>query len=152
MANDGLYVKVTLSGVDALIRQYDKKIDDINEAMEAGCDDVGYYLVEKIKSKFPTMTPGHKPDTPPREARRGGAHPNAMLVENGDMKDSITYRTSNRTRSHAVNIISNSIKLLWHMYGVPSRRVPKRDPVRPTVKAEKQKCLETIKEYIEDVL
>lgn len=152
MANDGLFVKVTLSGVDALIRKYDKKIDDINDAMESGCDDVGYYLVEKIKAKFPTMTPAHKPDTPYREMRRGGASPFAMLEENGEMKESITYRTSNRTRSHVVNIISNSIKLLWHMHGVPKRGVPKRDPVRPTVREEKQKCLDTIREYIEDVL
>ena len=43
-------------------------------------------------------------------------------------------------------------KLVHHMYGAPAANVPKRDPVRPTIKEENDAALEIIKDAVRSIL
>lgn len=149
-------IRVRVNGVDATIRAYDRKREDIEQALTDGTEEAGDYLIECIEDKFGVYQPGWaklKYETIIRKKRRGAGH-NASkpLIEFGDMMFSFFKRTSAKTRKHVVHILSDDPKILHHIYGAPAANVPKRDPVRPTVKEENDKCLEIIKDAVGRVL
>ena len=47
--------------------------------------------------------------------------------------------------------MSDDDKLIHHMYGAPQAGVPKRDPVRPTTKEERETCLKIIIDKVREV-
>jgi hypothetical protein len=60
--------------------------------------------------------------------------------------------TSNRTRKHTVAIKSDDEKIVHHIYGAPGAGVPKRDPVRPTVKEERENCIKILIDKVKEVM
>ena len=149
-------IRVRISGVDATIREYDRRREDIEQALTDGTEEAGDYLIECIEDKFGVYQPGWaklKYETIIRKKRRGaGSNASKPLIEFADMMFSFFKRTSAKTRKHVVHILSNDPKILHHIYGAPGRNVPKRDPVRPTVKEENDKCLDIIKNAVRRVL
>ena len=149
-------IRVRISGVDAVVRSYDRKKEDIEQALTDGTEEAGDYLIECIEDKFGVYQPGWaqlKYETIVRKRRRGaGANANKPLIEFADMMFSFFKRTSARTRKHVVHILSDDPKILHHIYGAPARNVPKRDPVRPTIREENEKCLDIIKDAVRRVL
>lgn len=149
-------IKVRVSGVDAVVRSYDRKKELIENALTDGTEEAGDYLIECIEDKFGVYQPGWaklKYETIARKRRRGaGANATKPLIEFGDMMFSFYKKTSAKTRKHVVHVLSDDPKLIHHMYGAPAKNVPKRDPVRPTVKEENNKCLEIIKDAVRRVL
>ena len=149
-------IKVRVSGVDAVVRSFDRTVDEIEQALTDGTEEAGDYLIECIEDKFGVYQPGWKPlkyETIHRKRRRGaGANATKPLIEFGDMMFSFFKKTSAKTRKHVVHIYSNDPKILHHIYGAPSAGVPKRDPVRPTVKEENDKCLQIIKDAVRRIL
>lgn len=145
-------IEVKVTGVDKTIRSFDRKQKSIENALTEGTEEAGEYLIECIQDKFGHYQPGWarlKIDTIKRKLRRGaGANADKPLIEFGDMMFSFYTKLSARTRKHMVHILSDDPKLPYHMYGVPSKNLPKRDPVRPTVKEENDKCLEIIKDAV----
>lgn len=149
-------IKVRLSGVDATVRLFDRTRDDIEEALYEGTEEAGEYLKECIENKFGVYQPGWaklKYETIRRKRRRGfGGNAMKPLVESGDMMFSFNVVTSAKTRKHVVHITSDDPKLIHHIYGAPAQNVPKRDPVRPTIKEENEKCLNIIKDAVRRIL
>lgn len=149
-------IKVKVTGVDAVIRSFDRKKDNVEQALYEGTDEAADYLIECIEDKFGKYQPGWKKlkdETIARKRRRGaGANANKPLIEFGDMMFSFDKKTSAKTRKHVIHITSDDPKLPYHMYGVPSKNLPKRDPVRPTLKEENEKCLDIIRKAVERVL
>ena len=149
-------IKTRVTGVDATVRMFDRTKDGIEEALTKGTEEAGDYLIECIEDKFGVYQPGWKKlkyETIHRKSRRGaGANATKPLIEFGDMMFSFFKRISAKTRKHVVHIYSNDPKIIHHIYGAPSAGVPKRDPVRPTVKEENDKCLEIIKNAVRRIL
>ena len=149
-------IRTRLSGVDAVVRSFDRTRDDIEQALADGTEEAGDYLIECIENKFGVYQPGWeklKYETIYRKRRRGaGANATKTLIEFGDMMFSFFKKTSARTRKHVVHIFSDDPKIIHHMYGAPSAGVPKRDPVRPTIKEENDRCLEIIKNAVRRIL
>lgn len=149
-------IRTRLSGVDAVVRSFDRTRDDIEQALADGTEEAGDYLIECIENKFGVYQPGWeklKYETIYRKRRRGaGANATKPLIEFGDMMFSFFKKTSARTRKHVVHIFSDDPKIIHHMYGAPSAGVPKRDPVRPTIKEENDRCLEIIKNAVRRIL
>lgn len=149
-------ITVKVRGVDAVVRSFDRKKEGIEQALSEGTEEAGDYLIERIEDKFGVYQPGWaklKYETIARKRRRGaGSNANKPLIEFGDMMFSFFKKTSAKTRKHIVHISSNDPKLIHHMYGAPAKNVPKRDPVRPTIKEENDKCLEIIKDAVRRVL
>lgn len=142
-------VKTKVSGVDALIRDFDRKKSDIEDAITQGTDDAAEYLMEKIADKFGRYQPGWAPLKPDTIRKKGFDEP---LIETTDMMFSFYKQIAARTRKHVVWILSDDPKLPWHMSGIPKINLPKRDPVRPTAKEENDKCLEIIAEAVRSIL
>lgn len=142
--------------MDALVRSFDRKKQGIEDALTKGTEEAGDYLIEQIEDKFGEYQPGWaklKYETIIRKKRRGaGANASKPLIEFGDMMFSFYKKTSARTRSHIVHIMSDDPKILHHMYGVPQVNLPKRDPVRPTVKEENDKCLDIIRDFVKKAM
>lgn len=149
-------IRTRISGVDAVVRSFDRTRDDIEQALTDGTEEAGDYIIECIEDKFGVYQPGWaklKYETIYRKKRRGaGANATKPLIEFGDMMFSFFKRTSAKTRKHVVHIYSSDPKLLHHMYGAPAKNVPKRDPVRPTIKEENDRCLEIIKNAVRRIL
>lgn len=149
-------IKAKISGVDRVVRSFDRKRTDIEQALSEGTEEAGDYLIECIEDKFGVYQPGWeklKHETIMRKKRRGaGANATKPLVEFGDMMFSFFKKTSAKTRKHVVHIFSNDPKIIHHIYGAPNANVPKRDPVRPTIKEENDKCLEIIKDAVRRIL
>jgi hypothetical protein len=149
-------IKTRITGVDAVVRQFDRTRDDIEQALIRGTEEAGDYLIECIENKFGVYQPGWKKlkyETIYRKRRHGaGANATKPLVEFSDMMFSFFKKTSAKTRKHVVHIYSDDPKLIHHIYGAPSKNVPKRDPVRPTIKEENDKCLEMIADAVRRIL
>lgn len=149
-------ITVKVRGVDAVVRSFDRKKEGIEQALSEGTEEAGDYLIERIEDKFGVYQPRWaklKYETIARKRRRGaGKNANKPLIEFGDMMFSFFKKTSAKTRKHIVHISSDDPKLIHHMYGAPAKNVPKRDPVRPTIKEENDKCLEIIKDAVRRVL
>lgn len=141
-------IKVKVSGVDAVIRSYNRKKAGMEEALTQGTEEAGDYLIECIEEKFGTYQSGWAPlkyETIAKERRMGfGSNANKPLVMTADMMFSFYKQISAKTRKHVVWVMSDDPKLKHHMYGAPSAGVPKRDPVRPTLQEENDKCLDKI--------
>lgn len=149
-------IRVRVSGVDAVVRSYNRKKEDIEQALTDGTEEAGDYLIECIEDKFGVYQPGWeklKYETIVRKKRRGaGINARKPLIEFADMMFSFFKRTSAKTRKHIIHIISDDPKILHHIYGAPAANVPKRDPVRPTINEENDKCLEMIHDAVRRVL
>lgn len=145
-------IKVRVTGVDAVVRAFDRTQQRIEDALTEGTEEAGDYLIECIEDKFGVYQPGWdklKYETIVRKRRRGaGANANKPLIEFGDMMFSFYKKTSARTRKHIVHILTDDTKIVHHIYGAPDAGVPKRDPVRPTVKEENDECLKIIKDAV----
>lgn len=152
-------IRFHVSGVDEVVRNFDRRIKGMDKALDKGCTESAEYLIERIEDKFGKYQPGWaqlKYETIKKKIRKGnGANANKPLVDFGDMMFSFYIDIRNRTRRHTVAVKSDDERLLHHIYGAPSANVPKRDPVRPTVKEEREECLrileEEVKEAINDV-
>lgn len=149
-------MRVHVTGIDELIRKFDRLQDGVEEALDIGCQDAAEYLQERIEDKFGTYQNGWKPlkyITIYRKRRKGnGANANKPLVDFGDMMFSFYTVITNRTRKHTVTIKSDDPKILYHMYGARKSGLPKRDPVRPTVAEEREKCHDIIRDAVKDVI
>lgn len=145
-------IKVRVSGVDNVVRSYDRRKTGIEQALTDGTEEAGDYLIECIENKFGTYQPGWaklKYETIAKERRMGfGGNASKPLVMAADMMFSFYKQISAKTRKHVVWIMSDDPKLKWHMYGVPSSGIPKRDPVRPTVQEENETCLDIIRDAV----
>lgn len=149
-------VRVHVSGVDAIIRNFDRRIQGMEDALDEGCTEAAEYLKECIEDKFGVYQKGWKPlkyETRIKKKRKGnGANSNKPLVDYGDMMFSFEIDTSNRTRKHTIAVTSDDERLIHHIYGAPGAGVPKRDPVRPTVKEERENCLKILIEKVKEVM
>lgn len=149
-------IDVRVSGIDKVVREYDRKKDGIEDALTLGTEEAGDYLIECIEDKFGVYQNGWKKlkyETVIRKKKRGaGANANKPLIEFGDMMFSFFKKTSAKTRKHIVHILSDDPKIIYHMYGAPGSNLPKRDPVRPTIKEENEKCIEIIRDAVRRVL
>lgn len=149
-------IRAHVSGVDAVIRNFDRRIDGMEEALDEGCTEAAEYLRECVEDKFGVYQPGWKPlqyITRLKKRRKGnGANANKPLVDYGDMMFSFDLQLSNRTRKHTVAITSDDEKIIHHIYGAPMAGVPKRDPVRPTVKEERENCLQILVDKVKEVM
>lgn len=149
-------ITVKIKGVDKVVRSYNRKADGVEDALTEGTIEASEYIIDCIEDKFGKYQPGWpqlKPDTIIKEVKAGaGSNANKPLVEFGDMMFSFTSKISARTRKHLVHILSDDPKLIHHMYGAPAAGVPKRDPVRPTIKEENDKCLDIIRKAVRRVL
>ena len=149
-------IKMKVTGIDATIRSFNRKNKDVEQAITDGTEEAGDYLIECIENKFGVYQSGWKKlkyETIARKRRRGaGANADKPLIEFGDMMFSFYKRTRVRTRKHVIHILSDDPKILHHIYGAPSVNVPKRDPVRPTMKKEHNKCLKFIRDAVGRVL
>lgn len=145
-------IKVRVRGVDAVVRSFDRKKAGVEDALTKGTEDAAEYLIGCIEDKFGNYQPGWaklKYETIVRKRKRGaGSNATKPLIEFGDMMFSFYSRISAKTRKHVVHIYTDDEKIIHHIYGAPAAGVPKRDPVRPTVKEENDKCLEIIKDAV----
>lgn len=148
-------VTVKTKGIDSLIREFDRRIDGMDNALTEGTEEAADYLIEKMQDKFGTYQPGWaqlKYETVVRERKMGfGANANKPLVMSADMMFAFDKETRRRTRMHVVWITNDDPKMPWHMYGVPSSNVPARDPVRPTMDEEQQKVYDIIRQKVRDI-
>ena len=149
-------VRAHISGVDAAIRNFNRRIEGMEEALDEGCTEAAEYLQECIENKFGVYQTGWAPlkyVTRLKKRRKGnGSNSNKPLVDYGDMMFSFSIQTSNRTRKHTVAVVSDDEKLVHHIYGAPNAGVPKRDPVRPTVKEERETCLKILVDKVKEVM
>lgn len=152
-------IKAHLIGFDKVIRTFDRTNADVEEALYEGTEDAATYLRERIEDRFGTyQSTGGRSNGPwaklkyktiAQKRKRGhGANATKPLVETGDMMFSFDIQTSNRTRKHTATITSDDDKLIHHIYGAPEAGVPRRDPVRPTFEAERQKCFDIIADAV----
>lgn len=149
-------IRAYVTGMDAVIRGFDRRIDGMEEALDEGCIEAAEYLQECIENKFGHYQTGWAPlkdDTVRKKVHKGnGANANKPLVDYGDMMFSFVIDTSNRSRKHTVAVKSDDPKLVHHMYGAPAAGVPKRDPVRPTVKEERQTCIDKVIKKVKEIM
>lgn len=149
-------IRAHVSGIDAVIRNFDRRAEGMEEALDEGCTKAAEYLQECIENKFGVYQKGWKPLaylTRLKKRRKGnGANSNKPLVDYGDMMFSFYIDISNRSRRHTVAIKSDDERLIHHMYGAPRAGVPKRDPVRPTVKEERERCHEILINKVKEVM
>lgn len=145
-------ISVRVKGLDTVVRSFDRTKENIEEALTEGTEEAGDYLIEMIEDKFGHYQPGWeqlKPDTIRKEKKLGyGSNADKPLVMSGDMMFSFDKRTAVKTRKHVVHITSDDPKLEYHMYGAPRANVPKRDPIRPTIKEENQTAIDIIKDAV----
>ena len=82
-------VRVHVQGLDKVLRDIDRTIEGMEDALDEGCQDAAEYLQECIEDKFGVYQPGWKPlqyVTRLKKARKGnGANSNKPLVDFGDM-------------------------------------------------------------------
>lgn len=149
-------IRVHVSGIDATIRNFNRRIEGMEEALDEGCTEAAEYLKECIEDKFGVYQKGWKrlkPETIKKKSLKGnGANAAKPLVDYGDMMFSFDIDTSNRTRRHTVAVTSDDERLIHHIYGAPGAGVPKRDPVRPTVKEERETCIDILVKKVKEVM
>ena len=134
-------IKVHIAGVDSTVRRLRALNDDIENALDEGCEEAAESLRDAISEKFGRYQPGWKQLKPETIRKKGNNEP---LIDSGDMMFSFEIQTSNRTRKHTATVYSEDEKLPYHVYGAPGANIPKRDPVRPTTKEERENCLKII--------
>lgn len=144
-------VKVRVKGVDAVVRSYDRKKEGIEDALSEGTEEAADYLIECIEDKFGKYQPGWE-QLKPETIFKKVMNKTKPLVEFADMMFSFDKKISAKTRKHVIHITSDDPKLIHHMYGAPRANLPKRDPVRPTVKEENDKCLDIIRNAVRRAL
>ena len=149
-------MRVHISGLDAIIRNFNRRIDGMEDALNEGCTEAAEYLQECIEDKFGHYQPGWerlKPETISKKVGKGNSH-NATkpLIDYGDMMFSFEIQIRNRTRKHVVAVTSDDPKIIHHIYGAPNAHVPKRDPVRPTVKEERLECIEILTNRVKELM
>lgn len=151
-----ILIRVHVSGIDSVIRNFDRRIEGMDEALDEGCIEAAEYLQECIEDKFGVYQHGWEPleyITRIKKRRKGNAsNSNKPLVDYGDMMFSFDIDTSNRTRKHTVAVTSDDERLPYHVYGVWLTNVPKRDPVRPTVKEERETCIEILINKVKELM
>lgn len=148
-------VTVKVTGVDAVVRSFDRKKRGMEEALDDATEEAGDYLIEKIQDKFGHYQSGWKQlkyETVVRERKMGfGVNATKPLVMSADMMFAFDKILSRKTRKHVVWITNDDPKLPWHMNGVPSKNIPKRDPVRPTMKEENENAIKIIIDAVKKV-
>jgi hypothetical protein len=144
-------IRVRITGVDAVVRSYDRTKDGIEDALTTGTEEAADYLIDCIQDKFGKYQPGWE-QLKYETIHRKKMNKTKPLVEYADMMFSFNKMTSARTRKHIIHVTSNDPKLIHHMYGAPVVNLPKRDPVRPTVKEENEKCLEILRKAVEGAI
>lgn len=142
-------VRVHIVGVDATVRKLRALSDNVEDALDEGCEEAAEELCDAITEKFGRYQPGWKHLSPETIRKKGHDEP---LIDTGDMMFSFKTKTSNRTRKHTVTVYSDDKKLPYHVYGAPSANVPRRDPVRPTTREERENCINIIKRKVREVL
>lgn len=149
-------IRAYVTGMDAVIRGFDRRIDGMDDALDEGCIEAAEYLQECIENKFGHYQTGWerlKEETVRKKVHKGNAvNANKPLVDYGDMMFSFYIDTSNRTRKHTVAVKSDDPKILHHVYGAPAANVPKRDPVRPTVKEERLNCIDKVVKKVKELM
>lgn len=149
-------LRTYVTGLDSLIREFGRKIDGMEEALDEGCLEAAEHLQECIEDKFGHYQKGWSrlaDETIRKKHRKGnGANANKPLVDYGDMMFSFYTQISNRSRKHTVAVISDDPKLPHHVYGAPGAHVPKRDPVRPTTKEERETCYKIIRDKVKELM
>lgn len=149
-------IRVRITGIDKVIRSFDRKIDGMEEALDEGCIEAAEYLQECIENKFGHYQKGWehlKPETISKKVGKGNdANATKPLVDYGDMMFSFSIDTSNRTRKHTVAVTSDDPKIIHHVYGAPRAGVPKRDPMRPTAKEERQNCIDILVKKVKELM
>jgi len=149
-------VTVKVVGVDAVVRSFDRKKRGMEEALDDATEEASDYLIDKILDKFGYYQSGWeqlKYETVVRERKMGfGANATKPLVMSADMMFAFDKTLSRKTRKHVVWITNDDPKLQYHMYGAPSAGVPKRDPVRPTIREENEHALDIIKNAVRRVI
>lgn len=147
-------ITVKVQGMDAFIREFNRKIDGMDDALTEGTEDAADYLIEKMQDKFGVYQPGWaklKYETVVRERKWGfGANASRPLVMSGDMMFAFDKSTHRVSRKHVVWITNDDPKMPWHMYGVPKFNIPARDPIRPTMKEEHDKVFDIIREKVNE--
>lgn len=148
-------VTVKVKGVDAVVRMFDRKKQGMEEALDVGTEEAGDYLIEKIQDKFGHYQPRWKQlkyETIVKKRKMGfGANATKPLVMSADMMFAFDKILSRKTRKHVVWITNDDPKLRWHMNGISSRKLPKRDPVRPTMREENENALKIIVDAVKRV-
>ena len=142
-------ITTKISGVDPLLRNFNRKKKGIEDALTQGTSDAADHLIDCITEKFGRYQPGWAKLKPDTVRKKGHDEP---LIETSDMMFSFYKQISAKTRKHVVWVKSDDPKLPHHMYGAPGANVPKRDPVRPTTKEENDACLEIIAEAVRSIL
>ena len=67
---DTFNISARVSGVDAVVREFNRKADGVEDALTEGTIEAAEYLQEKIEDKFGTYQPGWahlKPETISKE-------------------------------------------------------------------------------------
>lgn len=148
-------VTVKVTGVDAVVRSFDRKKEGVEDALDRGTEEAADYLIEKIQDKFGHYQDGWqqlKYETIVKERKAGyGANASKPLVMSADMMFAFDKILSRKTRKHVVWITNDDEKMPWHMNGVSSRNIPKRDPIKPTMKEENENAIKIIIEAVKDV-
>jgi hypothetical protein len=80
-----------------------------------------------------------------------GSNADKPLVMSSDMMFAFDKEIHRRSRKHVVWITNDDPKMPWHMYGVPSTKIPARDPVRPTMKEEHDKVHDIIRQKVREI-
>lgn len=149
-------IRAYVTGMDAVVRGFDRRINGMDEALDEGCTEAAEYLQECIENKFGHYQPGWehlKEETIRKKISQGnGANASKPLVNFGDMMFSFHIDISNKTRKHTVAVKSDDPKLVHHIYGAPAANVPKRDPIRPTVKEERLKCIDIVIKKVKEIM
>ena len=111
-------MRVHVSGIDELLRTFDRTQERIEKALDDGCLESAEYLQEKIEDKFGTYQPGWerlKYPTIVKERKMGfGGNATKPLVMSSDMMFSFSVDVRNKTRKHTVAVTSDDEKILWH--------------------------------------
>lgn len=144
-------IKTRVTGLDAVIRSYDRKRKEIEDALTEGTEEAGDHLIEAIEDKFGKYQPGWaklKYETMLRKADNN----TKPLIEYADMMFSFYKIVRVRSRKHVVHVVSDDPKIVHHVYGAPRANVPKRDPVRPTTKEENDACIKIIRDAVRRIL
>ena len=151
-------IKFRVRGVDRYVRDLSKTSDEAFMNARIGVEKAAEYLLEKVVSKIGIYQPtGGEPrgygrwkklkyETVVRKLRKYNVG-DKPLYASGALKGSFSVVPGGKGRLSA-SVGSDSPYLIHHIYGAPGSNVPKRDPVRPTVKEENDKCLDIIKDTV----
>ena len=142
-------ISVHISGVDKAVRQMRALNDNVEDALDEGCTEAAETLRDAIAEKFGRYQPGWKHLKPDTIRKKGNDEP---LIDTSDMMFSFEIKTSNRTRKHTATVYSDDEKLPYHVYGAPGANIPRRDPVRPTTREERENCIQIIINKVKEAI